>query len=468
MSQSWSRLWPYSASLLAIAAAVAAAVMIGLGNAQGAVMIMLVPVMWSAVRFGRAVAIFAAVAGSTSINLFLLKPAADFPGIDHALALLTYLLVAIVTSGLVSIAREEAEMHREQAALAHRRSDELTVLYNVSQMIAAASDLGDLKRRVERAVAEAMGVSVTLSLFEDRPCPDGSCVAVADSEGRLGCLTVTGAMPGDEPRRMLEAVAAQVAVAGRRARLAEEMGEARILANTERLRAALLSSVSHDFRTPLGTIIGAATGLLSDEQAYGPEQRRALLTGVLQAARRLDRFTRNLLDITRIESGPVTPKRDWLDIGDVLGTALGAVEASLAGRPVTIRLAPDLPPLRADFVLLEHVFQNLLENAARYAPAGAAVDICGRRDGDALVLEVFNPCRPMPSDAVMERLFDKFFRGTSGSEGSGLGLSICRGFVAAHGGTIMAVRDDQRQGIVFILRFPVEAEQPMPELVSDE
>lgn len=468
LSQSWSRLWPYSASLLAIAAAVAAAVMIGRGNAQGVVMVMLVPVMWSAVRFGRAVAIFTAVAGSTSINLFLFQPSADFAAVDHALALLSYLLVAIVTSGLVSVAREEAELHREQAALAHRRSDELTVLYNVSQVIAAASDLADLRRRVEQAVAEAMGVAVTLSLFDDRPCPDGSCVAVSDLQGRMGCLTVTGVVLDDEHRRMMEAVAAQVAVAGRRARLAEEMGEARILANTERLRAALLSSVSHDFRTPLGTIIGAATGLLSDEDAYGPEQRRTLLKGVLQAAQRLDRFTRNLLDITRIESGPVTPKRDWLDLGDVLGTALGAVEASLAGRPVTIRLAPDLPPLRADFVLLEHVFQNLLENAARYAPAATAIDISGRREGDALVVEVFNHCDPMPSDEVMARLFDKFFRGSNGSEGSGLGLSICRGFVAAHGGTITAVRVDGRQGIVFVLRFPIEVEQPLPELVSDE
>lgn len=468
MSQSWSRLWPYSASLLAIAAAAAAAVMIGRGNVQGVAMLMLVPVMWSAVRFGRTISIFTAVAGSISINLFLLTPVNGLVEVQHALALLTYLLVAIVTSGLVSVAREEAESHREQAELARRRSDDLSALYNVAQTVAAASDLSDLKRRVESAVAEVMGVSVMLDLTDRQPCPPGSCVSVGDGQGRIGCLTVGSAVLDDEHRRMLEAVAAQVVVAARRARLAEEMSEARVLANTEKLRAALLSSVSHDFRTPLGTIIGSATGLLADEDAYDREQRRTLLGGMLQAAHRLDRFTRNLLDVTCIESGAVAPKRDWLEVGDVLGTALGAVEASLAGRPVRIDLAHDLPLLRADFVLIEHVFQNLVENAAKYAPLGAPIEIAGRHDRSGVVVDLFNRCDPMPSDDVMQRLFDKFYRGSVTGEGSGLGLSICRGFMAAHGGTIGATRDAERGGIVFTLRFPVEAEQPLPELVNDD
>lgn len=468
MSQSWSRLWPYSASLLAIAAAVAAAVVIGRGNVQGVVMLMLVPVMWSAVRFGRSVSIFTAVAGSASINLFLLKPSHELAEVDHALALLTYLLVAIVTSGLVSVAREEADLHREQADLARRRSEDLEALYNIAQAAAGASDLSDLKRRVESAVAEVLGVSVCLDLTDRQLCPPGSCVPVTDTQGRLGCLTVASVALDDDHRRMLDAVAAQVAMAVRRARLTDEMGEARILANTEKLRTALLSSVSHDFRTPLGTIIGSATSLLGAEEAYDREQRGTLLHGILQAAQRLDRFTRNLLDITSIESGAVAPHRDWVELGDLLGTALGAAEVSLTGRPVRIDMAPDLPLLRVDFVLMEHVLLNLIENAAKYAPVGTVIDITARQVGDTVVVDMFNCCQPLPSDEQMQRLFEKFYRGSVSAEGSGLGLSICRGFMAAHGGTVTAQRDDVRGGIVFSVSFPVEAEQPLPELLCDE
>lgn len=441
--------------------------MIGLGNVQGVVMLMLVPVMWSAVRFGRAISIFTSVAGSVSINLFIVKSTSGLPEIDHALALLTYLLVAIVTSGLVSVAREEADSHRIQADLARRRSDELTALYRVAQATVAASDLPDLKRRVEGAVAQAMGVAVTLDLTQREPCADGHCVNVEDAGGRLGCLTVSSVVPDPDRRHMLEAVAAQAAVAARRARLAEEMNEARVLADSERFRSALLSSVSHDFRTPLGTIIGAATGLLSDEGAFDAEQRRTLLSGILQAAHRLDRFTRNLMDITRIESGAVAPKLDWVEIGDVLGTALGAAEDHLAGRPVGLAIEPGLPLLQADFVLIEHVLLNLLENAAKYAPAGSAIDIAARRERDSVVVEISNACDPLPSDEQMGRLFDKFYRGTATAEGSGLGLSICRGFMAAHGGTIAAVRDARRNAIVFRLEFPVSVEQPLSEMCDE-
>lgn len=468
MSQSWSRLWPYSASLLAIAAAVAAAVVIGRGNFQGVVMLMLVPVMWSAVRYGRLISIFTAVAGSVSINLFLFKPSVGLAELDQALALLTYLLVAIVTSGLVSVAREETECHREQAQLARRRSEDLSALYDIAQAIAGASDLVDLRRRVESAVADVLGVSVTLDLNDRQLCPPGSCVAVTDIRGRLGCLTVASMVLSDDRRRMLEAVAAQVAMAARRACLADEMAEAQLLANTEKLRAALLSSVSHDFRTPLATIIGAATGLLTGEEAFDREQRRTLLTGILQSARRLDRFTRNLLDITSIESGALAPRCDWVELSDVLGTALGAAEASLLGRPVRIDLPPDLPLLRVDFVLIEHVLLNLIENAAKYAASDSVIEISARYCDDMVVLDMFNSCQPLPSDAEMERLFEKFYRGAVSVEGSGLGLSICRGFMAAHGGGITARRDDVCGGITFSLTFPVEAGQPLSELVYDE
>lgn len=469
MSQSWSRLWPYSASLLAIAAALAAAVVIDRGNLQGLAMLMLVPVMWSAVRFGRTISIFTAVAGSATINLFVMRPSLELAELDRALALLTYLLVAIVTSGLVSVAREEADRHREQAHLARRRSEDLSTLYEVAQALGGASDLADLKGRVERAVAELMGVSVRLDLTEQTGiCPPGCCLPVADVQGPLGCLTVDSPSLDDDRRRLLTAVAAQVAIAVRRARLAEEMSEARILANTEKLRAALLSSVSHDFRTPLGTIIGAATSLLGDEAAYDQDQRHTLLNGVLLAARRLDRFTRNLLDITCIESGAVAPRRDWVELGDVLGTALGAADAILTNRTVRIDLPPDLPLLNVDFVLIEHVLLNLIENAVKYSPPDSAIGIDARQVDDTVVLDLFNLCDTVPADHQMSRLFDKFYRGTVGAEGSGLGLSICRGFMAAHGGSITARRDEPRGGIVFSLSFPVEAHQPMPELMCDE
>ncbi len=270
---------------------------------------------------------------------------------------------------------------------------------------------------------------------------------------------VAACLTGITDARVHAAVAAMLAVAEDRENLRAEAENARVLAGTEKFRAALLSSVSHDFRTPLGTIIGAATTLASSDAALD-EQTRASLTGmIVQAAGRLNRYVRNILDVTTLQAGGLRPSLDWVDLEDVAGAALAAVEDALTDRVVLVSIAEGLPLLRLDFVLIERVFTNLLENAAKFSPPGAVIELAAEQRGDWVEVTVFNTGSDIAPDAL-DKVFDRFFRGGSEITGTGLGLAICRGFMTAHGGAIFAERDRARGGVRFRLRFPVAEDMP--------
>src|SRR5207253_6629302 len=206
--------------------------------------------------------------------------------------------------------------------------------------------------------------------------------------------------------------------------LARGLAEARVLAETERLRAALLTSISHDLRTPLASIIGTVSSLRSYADKYDLRERDELLATLQGEAERLNRFVGNLLDMTRLEAGAIELNLDLFDLGEIIGTALQRAANVLAGYHVEVETAPDLPMVRLDAILFEQVLFNLLDKAAKYAPPGSRIDVRGRRDGDVVTIEVMDEGPGIPSH--LERIFDKFYRVQAQDRrraGTGLGLA---------------------------------------------
>ena len=263
-----------------------------------------------------------------------------------------------------------------------------------------------------------------------------------------------------DERRLLDALADQAAVAIERISLAKGLDEARVLAETERLRAALLTSISHDLRTPLASILGAVSSLRGDPEKYGAAEREELLATLQDEAERLNRFVANLLDMTRLESGAIELQLDLIEIDEIVGVALRRAESVLGHHRVAVDIAPDLPMLRLDAVLFEQVLFNLLDNAAKYSPAGSRIDLRASRDGGLVEIEIVDEGPGIPP-ADLERVFDKFYRVQAQDRrraGTGLGLAICRGFVEALGGSIVARNRRDRSGAVLTIRMPVVPE----------
>ena len=260
--------------------------------------------------------------------------------------------------------------------------------------------------------------------------------------------------------RLLEACADQTALALERALLASEAERSRLRAESERLQNTLLGSVSHDLRTPLAGITGAASSLLAEWDRLTPETRAELLTSVVDEATRLNRLVGNLLDVTRIESGALRLRRQWNSVEEVVGAALSRLGQRLAGREVTVHVAPELGLVSFDEVLVEQALVNLIDNAARYTPAGSAIEIQSGAAGPSVWIEVVDH-GPGLRPGEEERVFDKFYRarGGDGPGGIGLGLTISRGIVEAHGGTLTA-ENAPAGGAVFRITLPREEEPP--------
>jgi two-component system sensor histidine kinase KdpD len=244
-----------------------------------------------------------------------------------------------------------------------------------------------------------------------------------------------------------------------------DVDRAKLAAEADRLRTALLTSISHDLKTPLAGIMGAA-GTLKDYSATLDEADRAeLLTTVLDESERLNRFIANLLDMTKIESGTMEPNSALHYVGDIVGSALRRAEKITAQHKTVVDLEPDLPMLKLDPVLFEQVLFNLLDNASKYAPAGSTIRIRGWADDGFVTLQVIDEGPGIPP-GDQERIFDTFYRVRKVDQvraGTGLGLSISRGFVEAMGGTIVAGNRNDRPGAVFTIRMPIPSDAHGPD-----
>jgi two-component system sensor histidine kinase KdpD len=213
-------------------------------------------------------------------------------------------------------------------------------------------------------------------------------------------------------------------------------------------------------RTPLASILGTVSSLRSFPERYGAAEREELLTTLQDEAERLNRFVSNLLDMTRIESGAIELKLEVIDVTEIVGSALQRTGNVLAGHRIEVAIEPELPMLRLDAVLFEQVLFNLLDNAAKYSPAGSRIDIRATRDGELVEIEVVDEGPGIPP-ADFERIFDKFYRVHAQDRrraGTGLGLAICRGFIEALGGWIVARNRRDRSGAVLTIRMPVVPE----------
>ncbi|MBI5739689.1 MAG: sensor histidine kinase KdpD [Nitrospirae bacterium] len=265
-----------------------------------------------------------------------------------------------------------------------------------------------------------------------------------------------------EQVHVIESFADQTAIAIERAMLAGEAQQALLKAETETLRNTLLGSVSHDLRTPLAAITGAASTLMQNDVTFDISERRELTQTIYEESERLNHIIRNVLDMTRLEAGAIKVKKEWQHLEEIVGAVLDRLGERLKDRPVSTSLPPDLPMVSFDPLLIEQVLVNLMDNAIKYTPQETPLELSAFvKDGDLVVeLEDRGPGIPPGEE---ERIFDKFVRGTAAGGGIGLGLAICRAIITAHGGNIRAV-NRPGGGAIFHFTLPIGEQPPMPEM----
>ncbi|MBP31806.1 MAG: two-component sensor histidine kinase [Cupriavidus sp.] len=489
---------PYAVALSAVAAGLGAAILAqpyaGVENAD---LFLLTAIVAVAVRWGLGPALAAVVAASLAYNFFFLPPVYTLTIADptNVAAFLLFTLVAVLVSNLASRARRVAVVSQGRARATER-------LFGFSRKLAACGTLDDVLWATCAQVAAMLKVRVVLLLPDgqavtvragyppedmldeadlaaaqwafdnDRPAGRGAdtlpgakrlFLPMRTGRGTIGVIGLdsdgTGPILSPEGRRLLDALADMGALAIERVRLVEDLDRAERAAETDRLRQALLTSISHDLRTPLASVLGAASTLRDLESALPADAKAELLATIIEESERLNRFIANLLDMTRLEAGAVAPNLSAQDVAETVDTALRRTQKILADHRVAVEVEPDLPALALDPVLFEQVLVNLLDNAAKYAPEGSTVTLQVRRADDRVRIAVLDEGDGLP-EADVERVFDKFYRVRKGDRvraGTGLGLAISRGFVEAMGGTVTAGNRRDRSGACFTISLPVPA-----------
>jgi two-component system sensor histidine kinase KdpD len=461
-------------------------------------LVFVVPVMLAAARHGLVPSLWVSMLGVLAFNFFFLPPLYEFTIRDPAnvVALFFFMVVAVIASTLAARTRSQTEAARREA----RTTAEL---YAFSRKIVGVMDLYDLLWTIVTHLARLLNAEVVILMPDTEPgsgrlesraafppdsdftdadlaaarwswdadhptgkgtdtLPGGRWlfVPIRTVRGPVGVIGVLALKDGRElnsaERRTLDAVGNQAAIAIERMTLAADIDGARLGEERERLRSAMLTSVSHDLRTPLASIIGALSSLKSYRDRYDQPTRDELLGTALSEAERLDRFVGNLLDMTRLDAGAIVPNREPVDAGDLVSTVLRRAAPLLQDRKVVSTIAPGLPPLSLDFVLAEQVLFNLLDNAAKYSPEGGRIEIEARRAGERVEIVVRDDGPGIPAGAL-DRIFDKFYRADDGDRrraGTGLGLAIAKGFVEVQGGTLVGRNRSDRSGAEFMVSWP--------------
>lgn len=482
-------------------------VLVGLGAAEllqprlgieNVDLVLLTAVVAVAVRFGLWPSLLASLAASLAYNFFFLPPVYTFTITDptNVAAFFFFMLIAILVSNVAARVRTQAD-----TAIGRIRTTEQ--LYAFSRKLAGTATLDDVLWASAYQIALMLKVRVVLLLPEDglltvksgyppedqldqadlaaadwawsndRPAGRGSdtlpgakrlFLPMRTGRGPIGVIGIdndrTGPLLAPDQRRLLDALVDQGALAIERVLLVEDMDRVKRTVESERLRSALLTSISHDLKTPLASVLGAASTLRDLAGALSDTEKGDLLATVIDESERLNRFIANLLDMTKLESGAIVPNTALHDLGEIVGSALRRASKILAAHTVELVLAADLPMLELDAVLFEQVLFNLLDNAAKYSLPESTIAINGRRERDQVVLEIADEGAGIPPDEL-ESVFDKFYRAQKGDHvrpGTGLGLAISRGFVEAMGGAIAAANRSDRSGAVLTIRLPVPAQ----------
>ncbi|MBC2885554.1 sensor histidine kinase KdpD [Ochrobactrum sp. CM-21-5] len=496
---------PYLAgTLIAALALMAGLALEQVLDVRSIALVFVVGVLGAAVTLGLWPALFVSVLCAFAYNFFFLSPLYTLTIADpeSVVALVFFLLVSFVASNLASRVQRQAT-----AALQRARMTE--DLYLFSKKLAGTGSLDDVLWATAFQIASMLKVRVVILLPERESItvragyPPDDTLADADiaaahwtwehnlPAGR-GADTLPGArrlyMPlktartavgvigldndrqgpilTPDQQRLFEALADQAAIAIERVQLVEDVERAKLAAETDKLRSALLTSISHDLKTPLAAIMGAGTALREYAASLPEEDRVELLSTIVEQSERLNRFIANLLDMTRIEAGAMEPNLSLHYVGDIVGAALHRAAKILSRHAVRVAVPADLPMLKLDAVLFEQVLFNLLDNAAKYAPEDSEIRLEVRVEQTRLLLEIADRGPGIP-DSDLEQIFDTFYRVRKGDHvqaGTGLGLSIARGFVEAMGGTITAHNRPDGVGAVFTLSLPLS----MPETDTEK
>jgi two-component system sensor histidine kinase KdpD len=489
---------PYLVSIVAVAIALGIDELIkpivGVENVD---LVFMTAIVAIAVRYGLLPSLFASVIASLCYNFFFLPPIFTFTITDptNVAAFLIFIVMAVLVSNVAARVRTQA-----MAAIERARTTE--ALYAFSRKLAGVGTLDDVLWATAYQAALLLKVRVVLLLPENgsivvragyppedtlddadlaaarwawehnRSAGRGSdtlpgakrlFLPMRTGRGAIGIVGIDSDKPGPlltpDQRRQLDALIDQGALAIERVLLVEDVDRAKRSMEADRLRSALLTSISHDLKTPLAAILGAAGTMRQLSGSLDDAAKAELLATIIDESERLNRFIANLLDITRLESGAIVPQTTLQDLGELVGTALARAAKILAHHEVDVQLAADLPLLELDPVLFEQVLFNLLDNASKYAPTATTIRIRSWREPQSVVLQVLDEGVGIPAEDV-ERIFDKFYRAQKGDQvraGTGLGLAISRGFVEALKGTITAANRTDRSGAVFTVRLPVPA-----------
>jgi two-component system sensor histidine kinase KdpD len=464
-------------------------------------MVYLLGIVLTAGRLGRGPTLLATLLSVAAFNFLFIPPLYTFTVEDvrYFVTFAVMFIVAFVISRLTFRVREQAESARQRerrtAALYHLSRDlaqvegrerltaiairHLNEVFSCRAVILDADIEGQLIGpnpqqayafdQEERDAAQwafehrqrAGSATATLPGAKALYLP---LVAAAKTIGVVGLLPGRSAEPfTPEQIHALESFANQTAMALERAFLAEEAQRTLLKVETETLRNTLLSSVSHDLRTPLAAITGAGTTLLQGEKLLDADSRRELTQTIVEEAEHLNRIIRNVLDMTRLESGGIKLNREWQSLEEIVGAVTNRMAGQFPAHPLTINLPPALPLIPCDELLIEQVLRNLLENAIKYTPPGTSITLSALVREQEVLVSVADRGPGIPPEAG-ERIFEKFVRGKHVGGGAGLGLAICQGIVSAHGGRIW-LGNLPEGGVAFTFALPVG--QPPPPLEQE-
>jgi two-component system sensor histidine kinase KdpD len=491
--------WPgYAAAAVICGVATSFAwLLFGRFEATNLIMVYLVAVLIVAYRFGRGPAIVASILSVALFDFLFVPPYYSFAVSDtqYLLTFAVMLLVGLTISSLTASIRL-------QARVAQHRQARTEALYTMTRELSRSSALDEVVTIAVQHVARVFETQAVVLIpnaagtiaYPQAPGIYGSYRGADLGIARwvyanrvaagLGTDTLQGAdalylplaaahklvgvlavLPSrrerlliPEQRHLLETFAAQIAAAAERVQLAADAAKLARQAETESLRNSLLNAISHDLRTPLAVLVGASSSLVDEASRLSEAARRELAVTIHDEATRMAALVNNLLDMARLESGAIALAREWTPIEEIVGGVLARLKDALASHPVRVNLPPDLPLLNVDPVLLEQLFANLLENAAKYTAAGTPIEISAQALPGRVAIEVADRGPGIPAGEEA-KLFDKFYRlqREAAQSGVGLGLAICKAIVAAHGGTISAAN---RPGGGAVFRFELPADKP--------
>jgi two-component system sensor histidine kinase KdpD len=489
----------YAWSALAVAATVAVAWGFNavMAHAVASIaMFFLVPVFFSAVSFGLRPALATAFTSVMAYNFFFLPPRFTFTIADpnNLVSFSVLLLVAVTAANLAARVRSQAQLAAQRAAVAGE-------LYQFTGKLAASARVDDILWAASFQIASMLKSNVVILLpdaggrleirvgyppedeldvqdlaaatwcwergvatgrnAETLPGAKRLFLPMRTGQGLVGVIGLTAqsasGLYSPEERRLLDALLDQTALAVERSQLVERVDEAQVRAKADKLRVAILSSLSHDLRTPLASILGSATSLISSGGLYDGKQTQELLATIRDESERLDRFVGNLLDMSRLEAGALGVKPESVALPELVEWTVKRLARRLSQHKVVVQLSDDLPLVSADPVLLEQALANVLDNAAKYAPPGSAIRIAAAAEPNRVVLEIADEGPGIPPEEL-PHIFDKFYRAKAADRrvaGTGLGLAVARGFVESFGGTLDAANRAEGTGAVLAFTLPL-------------